>query len=111
TADFNALQPAFVQQEVPIFNEVLGPEHKVSDHLFYRWQPLADIHFNPIPSEAAAGRGDWSRVLTFAAVGLLVLLVACSNSVSLSLAAALERRREIGVRKAAGALPGDIAQQ
>lgn len=111
TENFNAQQPAFVQQEVPVFNEALGPERKVSDHLFYRWQPLADIHFNPIPSEAAAGRGDWSRVLIFAAVGLLVLLVACSNSVSLGLAAALERRREIGVRKAAGALPGDIAQQ
>jgi putative ABC transport system permease protein len=113
TEAFNALQPDFVQQEITTLNDALGPNRKVSDHVLHRWQPLSAIHFNPLPNEAIndRGAGDPARVATFAIVGLLVLLVGCSNSISLSLAAALERRREIGVRKAAGALQQDILQQ
>jgi putative ABC transport system permease protein len=113
TEAFNALQPDFVQQEVTTLNDALGPDRKASDHVLHRWQPLSDIHFNPLPNEAVndRGAGDSARVATFAIVGLLILLVGCSNSISLSLAAALERRREIGVRKAAGALQQDILRQ
>jgi putative ABC transport system permease protein len=113
TEAFNALQPAFVEQEVTTLNSALGPDRKVNDHVLHRWQPLPAIHFNPLPAEAASGRGagDPARVATFAVVGLLVLLVGCSNSISLGLAAALERRREIGVRKAAGALQHEILWQ
>lgn len=112
TAGFNAQQPAFIQQEITAYNDALGPERNISDHLFYRWQPLPEIRFNPTTTESGGNAsGDPARVITFAAVGLLVLLVGCSNSISLSLAVALERRREIGVRKAAGALPQDILRQ
>lgn len=110
-AALNAQQPAFVEQ-LSTYDAVLGPGRKVSDHLVYRWQPLTGMHFNPLQFEATSGfAGEYSRVVTFAAIGLLVLLVGCSNSISLSLAAAIERRREIGVRKAAGALPQDILRQ
>jgi putative ABC transport system permease protein len=53
--------------------------------------------------------GSMARVITFGVIGVLVLLVGCSNSISLSLASVIERRREIGIRKAAGAMPGDIS--
>ena len=109
--DFNARLPAFVQQQIHNYDAALGADGRVSDHLFFRWQPITDIHFNPTAAEAVFGSGDVARVTTFAVIGLLVLLVGCSNSVSLSLAMAIERRREIGVRKAAGALPSDIARQ
>lgn len=114
TANFNAMMPEYIQQTIHDYDEALGPERKVSEHLFYRWQAVTDLHFNPLTTEtfnAGAGFGDMTRVATFAAVGVLVLLVGCSNSISLSLAAAIERRREIGVRKAAGALPRDILLQ
>lgn len=114
TAAFNALQPEYIQQTVRDYDEALGPERRISDHLFYNWQPVEDIHFHPLTTEtvnSGASYGDLARVATFAAVGVLVLLVGCSNSISLSLAAALERRREVGVRKAAGALPQDILWQ
>ncbi len=111
TEAFNAQQTDFVEQ-LTTYDAALGPGSTVSEHLIYRWQPLTDMHFNPLEFEARSGySGDYGRVATFAAVGLLVLLVGCSNSVSLSLAAAIERRREIGVRKAAGALPEDILRQ
>src|SRR5690606_20255300 len=111
TDEFDSRQPAFVAQ-LTTYDSVLGPERKISDHLFYRWQPLVDWHFNPLEFEAVSPVfGNIGRVATFAIVGLLVLLVGCSNSISLSLAEAIERRREIGVRKAAGAMPKDILRE
>lgn len=114
TEAFNALQPEYIQQTVTDYAEALGPDRRISDHLFYYWQPVRELHFKPLSTEtgnSGASYGDMARVTTFAAVGILVLLVGCSNSISLSLAAALERRREVGVRKAAGALPQDILWQ
>ncbi len=110
TDAFNALQPAFLEDVVHVYDAALGPERGISDHVFFQWQALPEIYFNPIGLEAN-GAGDPARVATFAVVGLLVLLVGCSNSVSLSLASAIERRKEIGIRKAAGALPSNIFVQ
>ena len=107
--EFEALMPAFIDRVVTAFNTTLPPGERISEHLFYRFQPLTDMHLNPVGNEL--GRGDRNRVLTVAVLGLLVLLVGCSNSISLSLATVLERRREIGIRKSAGALPGNILVQ
>lgn len=103
---FNALQPAYIDESVTAFNSFLKPGERVSDHLEFEFQPVTQMHFHPTNVETG---GDPARVLTFALVGLLVLLVGCSNSVSLSLAGILERRREIGIRKAAGAVQSQIA--
>jgi putative ABC transport system permease protein len=114
TVAFNKLQSAFVDAGITDFDQALGTERNISDHLFYRWQPVTAMHFNPVTFEAgnrAGGAGDSARVVTFAIVGMLVLLVGCSNSVSLSLASAMERRREVGICKAIGALPKDIMRQ
>jgi putative ABC transport system permease protein len=111
TDAFNAKQAAFVEQEITRYNDSLGPGRKISDHFIQSWQPLSEIHFNPHTREIGPEAGDPMRVAAVALIGLLVLLVGCSNSVSLSLVAALARRREIGVRKAAGALPHEIMQQ
>jgi putative ABC transport system permease protein len=110
TATFNDMQATYIDLAVTIYEEVLGAGKNINDFLFYRWQPITEIHFNPVDSEARTA-GDPARVATFAIVGLLVLLVGCSNSVSLSLASAMERQREIGVRKTMGALPEDILRQ
>lgn len=112
TDDFNARQPDFVQANIRRFDAALGDGQRVSEHLFYRWQPLPQMHFNPVGMErSATAVSNYAKVAAFAAVGLLILLAGCSNSISLSLAAAIERRREFGIRKAAGALPQDILRQ
>jgi putative ABC transport system permease protein len=67
-------------------------------------------------SEMLGGNGDYYGTgLSFAAVllvlGGLVLGVACVNYANLATARAARRVREIGVRKAIGASPGQIALQ
>lgn len=113
TDAFNAMQPEFIQNVVTAYDTALGEDRKISDHLFYEWQPVTAIHFNPVSTESfnSYGIGNAGRVASFAVVGLLVLLAGCSNAVSLNLAAAMGRRKEIAIRKASGAMQKDIMLQ
>jgi putative ABC transport system permease protein len=60
--------------------------------------------------EAVVGQIRTSLQVLLGAVFLL-LLIACANVANLLLAAGLARRRELGVRLALGARPGDLARQ
>lgn len=112
--DLEVLQrglPDHVERSVTLYNQNLQAGEKISDHLLYRFQSLTSVRFEPIGGEVSSRQADRAQVITIAAVGVLVLLVGCSNSISLSLAAVLERRRTIGIHKAVGALQGNIFTQ
>ena len=78
-----------------------GKDHREEAEL----QPLSDVHFN----SKYAGGGEWVKSINtswlwfFGSVGLAVLALACINFVNLSTAQALNRAKEIGVRKSVGA--------
>lgn len=80
-----------------------------SDLFDFRLQPLSDIYFNTSIGESP--QGDTTRLWTFGVVALLVLMAGGSNVISLGLAAAMERRREVGIRKAVGAVQQSIMVQ
>lgn len=46
------MQSRFIEEAVAAFDVVLGEDRNISDHLFYTWQPLTDIHFNPVDMES-----------------------------------------------------------
>ncbi len=76
-------------------------------------QPLADIHLHSrFDFNSDFGqRGDIRYVLFFAALALVVLLLACLNFVNLSTARALERAKEVGLRKTLGARRSQLVIQ
>ncbi|MBI1227230.1 MAG: FtsX-like permease family protein [Bacteroidetes bacterium] len=79
----------------------------------FDWQPLTDIHFN----DKYTGGGEWVQAVNttwlwfFGVIGLAVLLLACINFVNLSTAQALNRAKEVGVRKSVGAGQGQLVWQ
>lgn len=100
----------FVDEHSPYMRENIEPgEQQLSELYQYKLQSIGDIYFEPVQREFPTG--DMGRVITFSIIGLFVLLAGCSNAVSLGLAGALERRREVGIRKAVGAVQGSIVLQ
>jgi putative ABC transport system permease protein len=55
--------------------------------------------------------GSWTTVYGFAAIAVLILLVACFNFTNLATARALVRAREISLRKVVGARRGQLVVQ
>lgn len=60
---------------------------------------------------AQEGTGFVVRNIPTVLIGSILLIVACLNLVNITLAKAYKRRREIGVRKAAGATIGELGRQ
>jgi putative ABC transport system permease protein len=70
--------------------------------------PLHDLHLNNSSSQDSVGVNN---LYIFAGVALLILFLALLNYVSLTTARATERAREVGVRKALGAVRGTLMGQ
>jgi hypothetical protein len=74
-------------------------------------QPMAQWHLYSEFSNGVNTGGAIQYVWMFAWTGLFVLLLACINFMNLSTARAEKRAREVGIRKVAGSLRGQIVGQ
>lgn len=76
-----------------------------------RMQPLTDIHLNPDVPLGNAPVANPQYVFILAAIGLLVLVIACINYTTLAVGQSLKRGREVGIRKVMGAHRGTLVYQ
>jgi len=74
-------------------------------------QPIARIHLHHDIQDYLDGHGDVLYVYLFAALALLLLIVASVNYMNLSTARATERALEIGLRKVVGASRFNLIRQ
>ncbi|WNJ18696.1 ABC transporter permease [Pontibacter sp. G13] len=74
-------------------------------------QPVADIHLKSDLIQELRVNGDEMVVITLAIVAFFILLIAWINYVNLSTARAMERAREVGIRKTVGAMKGQLVRQ
>jgi putative ABC transport system permease protein len=90
--------------------EILGKNNtQIQASLFA--QPLADIHLHSNYMLDVAGHGNSEYVSIFALVAVFILIIACINFMNLATAVSGQRAKEVGLRKAIGALrPQLIAQ-
>ena len=73
-------------------------------------QPLTGLHFHH-GTEMDNPKGNKTTVMIFGAVALILIVVAIFNFINLTTVRSLERAREIGVRKVAGAQRGQLISQ
>ena len=82
----------------------LGLSARGSQLLAMHLTPFADVHLSSGGlSDNMTPAGSWITVYGIAAIGLLILLIACFNFMNLATARAMLRAREIALRKCVGA--------
>jgi putative ABC transport system permease protein len=77
----------------------------------YKLQPLADIHLRSNFARELEPNGSLNSLWLLLTVALFMLIIACINYTNLSMAGAVERSREVGVRKVLGSTRGQLRRQ
>jgi putative ABC transport system permease protein len=83
------------------------PEMKAT----FQLQPITTIHLAPERLADLPGHGNAQYVNIFFIIAVLVLVVACINFMNLATARSARRAKEIGLRKVAGAIRGQLIIQ
>jgi putative ABC transport system permease protein len=99
------LTPAFEQQLAGFLSTQSDTENKL------RLQAIQDIHLRAPASIDANAAGRLNQIYLFSPAALLVLIVAVINYVNTSIARALNRMKEVGVRKVTGAEKRQLAER
>ena len=96
--------------KVPAFLGARAPAD-FADHWVLRLLPLEDVHLTPGVEGQLAPPRDPLYLGVLGGIGLLVLLMACVNFTTLAVARAAGRAREVGVRKAVGAVRAQLVRR
>ena len=85
-----------------IMDPKVAKTYKPGEYLV-RLQPLKDLHFNSTLPDDVSKPSDPKYAYILATIGILILLIACINFVTLSIGRSVTRALEVGVRKVLGA--------
>jgi len=77
----------------------------------FQLKPLTQIHLAPALIGDLPGHGNRQYVNIFFITAILILIVACINFMNLATARSAKRAKEIGLRKVAGAVRGQLIIQ
>lgn len=98
------------QKIATIMNPLVAKNYKPGEYLV-RLQPLTDMHFNSTLPDDIEKPSDPKYAYILATIGVLILLIACINFVTLSIGRSATRALEIGVRKVLGAERQQLVRQ
>ncbi|THD78286.1 MAG: FtsX-like permease family protein [Phenylobacterium sp.] len=110
TAVVDAELAAFVQTRIAPFYRRLNPDEHYTEFSM-RLKPLTAIHIDPADGGDPKPGADIKVLAGIGVIGLLIVLVAAINFVTLMTARAARRAVEVGVRKALGAERRDLVVQ
>lgn len=109
-ADYKALEKKFPD----LIKKYIGPELQAymgislddfasqGNRYAFQLQPLNDIHLNPSVEHDGRPSLDPKYLMVFAAIALLIIIIAAINYMNLSTARAAKRAKEVGIRKVSG---------
>lgn len=91
-----------LEQKLPAFVDRNGGPRLNSDRVQLSLRPLSDIHLNSHLMMEAGVNGSSRIVYFLLLLGIATLVIAWINYINLATARAMERAREVGVRKVSG---------
>ena len=97
--------PKKLEAKFPAFvNKYLGPIMKeLQFGNQFHLQPVTDIHLRSNLKNEAEPNGSEKEINLLSLIGIFILVIAWVNYINLSTAKSIERAKEVGVRKVAGA--------
>lgn len=106
------IDPAAISPQISQVMDKVDPSRRDDPNLKSdRLQAMADVYLGPRKKFDRGPHRDAAYLWIFAAIGALILVVTTINYANLALAMHAERHGEIGVRKALGGYPKQIAKQ
>lgn len=75
------------------------------------FQPILDIHLRPGMNYESAATMSVNTIYFFIVISIFILAIAWVNYINLSTARAMERAREVGIKKAVGAFRSQLISQ
>lgn len=97
---------------VPFMQKYMGHEMEQYGFQFtLSLRPLKNIYFERASEFDNIKHGDKTVVYIFLSIAVLILLIACINFMNLSTIRAVERSKEVGLRKVLGALRSNLIWQ
>ena len=103
------LSPAKLDAQLKAFAKKHKPAEYSKDG--YVTQPLSEIHFDDRFGNFNGHTFSHSLIRALAFIGLFLILIACVNFINLATAQAVNRSREVGVRKVLGSNRRQLALQ
>jgi putative ABC transport system permease protein len=102
-----------LEKQMPAFIEkYMGKEMATYGfHFDLALTPLKDIYFENQSVFDNVKHGDKKVVYIFLSIAILILVIACINFMNLSTIRAVERSKEVGLRKVMGALRNNLVWQ
>lgn len=94
--------PLAVNAKLPAFVDRQGGQRMNSSRMELTLRPLTDIHLNSHLMMEAGNNGNSRTVYFLLILGMAILVIAWINYINLATARAMERAKEVGVRKVSG---------
>lgn len=101
------------EAKIPHFvDKHLGEEDRQSNsRTIFNFQPLLDIHMSPGLELESSPTTSITTIYFFSLIAAFILVIAWINYINLSTARAMERTREVGIKKALGAAKSQLIWQ
>lgn len=105
--------PQTLEAKFPtVVDKLAGADHKkYNSAAIYTLQPLRDIHLYSHFVGEMEPNGDGKTVYLLLAIAFFIVVIAWVNYVNLATARAIDRAKEVGVRKAVGSQRGQLVKQ
>ena len=102
-----------LQAKIPEFMKTQYSELGLSgnDFMTFQLEPLMKVHLYSKVQDGFEPPGDYRYIIIFSLVALLILIIACANYINITISKAVERAKEVGIRKVSGALKHQLFYQ